>query len=283
MASSTPQGANLLNGLRKGNKFGVGTAKLLPQAYLKFYKEWKSKPTAVHYVPKEGTWERNEVTGEVLPIQNVPIPVIYPPEHNEGIWGGEGVIKGFQKRTPYKKRVPHYWVPVLRRTVLNSVILNKYWSTIVTERTMDLIHESHGFDHYLLKTPACDLKSRLAFRIKREILEALQDKCPDVDPQKKSKILEEYSKYLEQYTPEEIEWYGYTFEEAIRKMNIKISEEKRFVPHKIEFRSRLIQQLKEAGIAEAQDSVSEGSSQSQIGESSSWLSKMNPFGKKQET
>lgn len=124
---------------------------MLPQAYLKFYKEWKSTPTPVHYIPKEGAWERDPVTGLVNPVQNVPIPVIYPPEHNQGIWGGEGVVKGFQKRNPYKKRVPHYWVPVLRRTVLYSAVLNKYWSTIVTERTMDLIHECHGFDHYLLK------------------------------------------------------------------------------------------------------------------------------------
>lgn len=48
-------------------------------------------------------------------------------------------------------------------------------------------------------------------------------------------------------------------------MNIKLSKEKTFVPHKIEFRSKLIQQLKEAGIAEAQGVVTEGSSQSQIG------------------
>lgn len=68
-----------------------------------------------------------------------------------------------------------------------------------------------------------------------------------------------------QYTPEEIEWYGYTFKEAVRKMNIKLSQEKRFVPHKVEFRSQLIQQLKEGGIAEAQGHVSDGSSQSQIG------------------
>lgn len=145
------QGANLLNGLQKGNKFGVGTAALLPQAYIKFYNEWKSKPTAVHYIPKEGTWERDELTGVTTPVQNVPIPVLRPPESNHGIWGGEAVVKGFQKRSPYKKRVPHYWVPVLRRTVLHSVVMNKYWSTVVTERTMDLIHESHGFDHYILK------------------------------------------------------------------------------------------------------------------------------------
>ncbi len=145
------QGAKLLGGFRRSGQFDTGTAALLPAAYRKFYKEWKSPQTAVHYVPKEGKWERNELTGETTPIQNVPIPVIYPKEHNNGIWGGEGVVKGFQKRSPYKKRVPHYWVPVLRRTVLHSVVLNKYWSTIVTERTMDLIHDSHGLDHYLLK------------------------------------------------------------------------------------------------------------------------------------
>lgn len=173
------------------------------------------------------------MSGLIRPVQNVPIPVIYPPEHHQGIWGGEGVVKGFQKRTPTKKRVPHFWVPVLRRTVLHSVVLNKYWSTVVTERTMDLIHESHGFDHYLLKvsgdredkqfeletkilhfhfqTPACDLKSGLAFRIKRNILQALQDECPDVDSQRKSVILEEYSKYLEQVRARTLKLLGYFF------------------------------------------------------------------------
>lgn len=225
------QGANLLNGFRKVGKFHKGTGALLPKAYKKFYQEMKAQPTAVHYIPKEGTWERNGLTGVTTPVQNVPIPIMYPPEYHQGIWGGEGVVKGFQKRNRTKKRVPHYWVPVLRRNVLHSVILNKYFSTIVTERTMDLVHESHGFDHYLLKvsdrhpgwslqldwdsfhsqTPACDLKSRLAFRIKREMLQALLDKCPDVtDTQKKTEILGEYSKYLEQvskFSPINLNWF----------------------------------------------------------------------------
>lgn len=42
-------------------------------------------------------------------------------------------------------------------------------------------------------------------------------------------------------------------------MNIKLSNENaKPVPHKIEFRSKLIQQLREAGIAEAQEIASEG-------------------------
>lgn len=67
-----------------------------------------------------------------------------------------------------------------------------------------------------------------------------------------------------QYTPEEIEWYGYSFNEAVQKMNRKIEDERQIVPQKIEFRSRLIQQLKEAGIAEAQG-TGDGTSQTDIG------------------
>lgn len=278
MASTTSQGALRLHGYRKVSKFETGIGKLLPPAYLKFYNEWRrTKPTPVHYIPKEGKFERNAY-GVVKPIQNVPIPVLYPDQHHQGIWGGEGVVKGFQKRSPYKKRVPHYWVPVLRETVLHSVILNKYFSTVVTDRTMDLIHENLGFDHYILKTPACDLKSRLAFRLKRKMLQALKDNCPDVDANARPDILKEYSQYAEKYTPEEVEWYGYTFEEATFKMMTQLEKEheESIVPLKIVFRRRLIEQLREAGVAEAQ---SDGADK-EIGETSTWLSKMNPFGKK---
>ena len=32
------------------------------------------------------------------PVQNVPIPIFYPPEADEGLWGGVGIIKGFTKK-----------------------------------------------------------------------------------------------------------------------------------------------------------------------------------------
>lgn len=133
-----------------------------------------------------------------LPIQNIPIPVKYPPEHNNGLWGGEGVVKGFQKRTPYKRRVPHFWVPVLKRSVVYSEVLNKYMSVVVTDRTMKLIHENYGFDHYLLKTPACDLKSLLALRLKRQILQNLSNNCPayDAQPEKQQEVFNRYKEYL---------------------------------------------------------------------------------------
>lgn len=195
------------------------------------------------------------------------------PEEGHGqIWGGEGVVKGFQKRSPYKHRVPHFWVPVLKRSVVYSAILDQYLSVVVTDRALRLIHESHGFDHYLLKTPACDLKQLLPLKLKRELLTALQNGCPDLkdNPTKQTSILDEYKKYLEQYTPEEIDWYGYSFNEALKKLQeIKLAESKP-VPYKKIFRQKLIEQLKTAGVAEAQDVETE---------TKSWMSKLNPFSK----
>lgn len=51
---------------QKSGIFDKGISALLPEAYKKFYKEWKlTEPTAVHYIPEEGRYKRNEQTGEV--------------------------------------------------------------------------------------------------------------------------------------------------------------------------------------------------------------------------
>lgn len=42
-----------------------GTAALLPEAYKKFWKEWKTPPSAVHYIEQKGKYVRNEETEEV--------------------------------------------------------------------------------------------------------------------------------------------------------------------------------------------------------------------------
>lgn len=253
--TKSPQGAKLLTGLQRSNRFTFGLGEKLPPAYRKFYAEWKlAKPAAVHYVPRDGQFERDARTGLVHPVQNVPLPVLYPPEHNAGIWGGEGVVKGFQKRGQTKRRVPHYWVPVLRRTVVHSRVLDRYMSIVVTDRTLTLIHDAHGFDHYLLRTPACDLKSELALQLKRQILHALQAKCAHIvdDETRRAQLLHEYGRYLEQYTAEEIEWYGLTFAEAIAKIKQVLSEQERIVPHKVLLRGKLLEQLRAAGVREAQ-------------------------------
>lgn len=84
-------------------------------------------------------------------MQNVPIPVLYPNECHQGLWGGEGIVKGFQKRDPTRRRVPHFWFPTLLRSVVYSEILDKHMTIIMTQRALDLIHENYGLDHYILK------------------------------------------------------------------------------------------------------------------------------------
>lgn len=84
-------------------------------------------------------------------MENIPIPLKFPPESHKGLWGGEGVIKGFQKRDQYRTRIPHFWVPNLKKSAVYSEILDKTFSVTVTERTIDLIIDNQGFDNYLLK------------------------------------------------------------------------------------------------------------------------------------
>lgn len=105
---------------------------------------------------------------------------------------------GFQKRDLNRRRVPHYWVPVLKRTVVRSEVLNTHLSVTVTDRTIRLINDHYGFDHYLLKNPACDLVSMLALKLKKQILTELMNGCPRYahDPAKQREVYDEYKTYL---------------------------------------------------------------------------------------
>ncbi|KAH0947105.1 hypothetical protein HN011_003574 [Eciton burchellii] len=258
--------------LKKSSRWHKGIGTCLPKEYKKFWTEWKyQQPTAVHYIEKKGSYERNEKTGEVRPIQNVPLPVIYPKKMHEGIWGGEGIVQGFLKKGKYKRRVPHFWIPILKNSVVYSEVLDTYMRITITDRTMTLIHENYGFDHYLLKTPAYDLKSLLALKLKRKILIALADKTlyPE-DPKKRAEVYDKYKQYLEAYTREEIEWYGLTFYEASKKyIRMQDTTPK---PLKIQYRSELIAKLKENKIREAENVEVVTPKQS-----STWLDKLNPF------
>ncbi|XP_019866841.1 39S ribosomal protein L28, mitochondrial [Aethina tumida] len=277
----TSQSLKTLGLFKKPGLFDKGLGALLPQAYKKFYKEWKeTQPTAVHYIPEEGMFKRDDITGEVHPIQDNPIPVLYPREHNQHIWGGEGIIQGFQCRSRNKRRVPHFWVPILKRSVVYSEVLNEYISVIVTDRTLNLINDHFGFDHYLLKTPACDLKALLPLAIKRKILQALEQGCPAYanSPEKQNKIVQKYQKYLSAYSSEEIKWYGYSFTEACRILQESLDQKAaaEIVPLKHIYRAQLIQKLKNNEL----DLQSSGLDETKTG---SWLQKINPFSKKHET
>ncbi|XP_018331751.1 39S ribosomal protein L28, mitochondrial [Agrilus planipennis] len=268
------------NIISKIKKFDKGIGARLPEAYKKFYKEWQlTEPSAVHYIPEEGNWKRDEVTGEVFPVQNFHIPLQFPPEAENHIWGGEGVVQGFQKRnTKNNRRVPHFWVPTLKRSVVYSEVLDNYMSVIITDKALNIIHEHYGFDHYLLKTPACDLRLLLPLRLKRKILEELQNGCPAYqnNPEKQKAVLSRYSQYLTAYTAEEIEWYGYTFQEACAKLEKSLEAQNRPVPLKQIYRTKLIEKLH-------QNAASNEEVNQEITKTVSWIEKINPFGKKHET
>lgn len=145
------QGAKSLFGWKKPTIFDTYPGNLLPKEYKRFFDEFNAEPKPVHYIPNNNKYERNEKTGEVKPVQNIPIPLYKVPEQNLGIWGGEWVIKGFQKRDIKRRRVPFFWVPDLKKSVVHSVILNRYMSVVVTNRTIDLINQHCGFDNYILE------------------------------------------------------------------------------------------------------------------------------------
>ena len=90
----------------------------------------------------------------------------------------------------------------------------------------------------------------------------------------------------------------YLCEAKRRKLQKQLREAEKVVPHKLEFRGKLIEQLRQAGISEAgklerPDALAAGSSAEhkdsdiealtklESSPSSSWLSKINPFGKKE--
>lgn len=85
------------------------------------------------------------------PIQNHPIPLKFPKEVHKGLWGGEGIVQGFVKKASDARRIPRFWVPQLKKSVVYSEILDKYMNMTVTIRALELIHQHYGLDHYILK------------------------------------------------------------------------------------------------------------------------------------
>lgn len=269
---SVKQFSQRLYYLPKITRWTKGIGAELPEEYKKFWKEWKlQEPTAVHYIKQEGSYIRDEKTELIQPVQNIPLPLCYPKEFHEGLWGGETVIQGFTKKHRFARRYPRFWFPQLIKSVVYSEVLDTYMSAVVTNRTIHLINEHYGFDHYLLKTPACDLKSELALKIKRKILIALADKTlyPN-DSAKREEVYNKYKEYLTAYTREEIEWYGLTYKEACKKWTKQKQEQElqQMQPLKIKFREELIAKLKEEEAKKAEE---------KLAASSTWNLKWNPF------
>lgn len=179
-------------------------------------------------------------------VNDPPIDVVYPKEADEGIWGGEGVVKGFVKERNFNGLYySKWWWPKLFLSVHYSEILDKYMKVVVTERTNVLVDKCQGFDNYLLRTPVEDLKSRLALRLRRKMLISLarEDYYPD-DPKMHQYIKE---KYADCVVPlEEAEWFGLTTTEALTKLKateaLELAEQNR--PLKELYTMQLLEQIK---------------------------------------
>lgn len=185
------------------------------------------------------------------------------------------MIEGY--RSPahrFETHVPDFWIPRLLDHIVYSEVLDIYLNVTVTQRTIDLIHEHFGFDAYVLETRACDLNSLLACQIKRKILLSLYDKTlhPD-DPAKRDRMLSKYQKYLEGLSREDIEWYGYSTQEAEEKLLALEHEraERDQVPLKVVYRREMIEELNQMKL-DGEFNLPEEKEKSLLG-------KFNPFSK----
>jgi len=226
----------------------------------------------VHYHVDERKFVADKY-GNPVRVQNVPIPVIYPREANDGLWGGEGIVAGFRKKedNPMKPRNARIWLPYLTKRILYSEILDRWMAITVTRRTMDLIESSCGFDNYILSTPENELCSKLGMTLKREMLRALVDKSMySNDQARRDAVYEKYRKY--EIPAEEVEWIGLSLYEAEMKQN-ELEEAERvrnLRPLKDVYADKLFLELSEKFALQAKL------------QPQSWLGKLNPFQDKKE-
>lgn len=203
-------------------KLKQGIYARLPKHYLRSLEE-KREPIPVHFRPLGVNYRRNPDTGAKERVQDVPIPIYYPPHSFLELWGGEGYIRGYRYANNNKMspRIPKTWKPQIFTRELYSEILDHKFTIKVTMRTLDLIDAAYGFDFYILKTHKVDLNSKLGMDLKRGMLLRLARKDTELypeDPVKRDKI---YNKYKQFEVPEEeAEWVGLSLEEAVEKQRL---------------------------------------------------------------
>ncbi|CAB3405530.1 unnamed protein product [Caenorhabditis bovis] len=260
----------------------------LPDHYKRRY--WNNlllDRTPVHYRPPTSCLAWDAVKQTEVELEENPIVGIHPPEADNGLWGGERIVKGWIESAPYtkKKVLPRYWVPKLyfpslKTVVLFSEILNKYMKVTVTERAMRLIDEHYGLDLYILETSELDLDSKFANKLKRELLLTLARKSYYTDDEEmKNYIEKKYARFV--IPEEEAEWVGLDLNEAARKQQ-DLEDSQAPVPLKYKFEHELVSRLREGSdesLSELESEDAPAYTESKFGEK--LLGKyMNPIGKK---
>jgi len=237
--------------------WSVGLKSRLPMHYKRRYIEkFMRDPAPVHYRPDLRDYFADEF-GVPTRVQNIPIPVFFPKESNDMLWGGEGIIAGFSRKKKQKlPMAPRIWMPRLSSRVFHSEVLDVFLRATVTGHTLQCIDNNHGFDHYILSTPEVDMQSLLGMRLKRKMLLALANKTlyPN-DPAKREEVYAKYEKYV--IPADEAEWVGLTLYEAERKQNnVEEAERaKNIRPLKEVYAEELVQKLQNAALSQAPKSV----------------------------
>jgi len=236
--------------------WNYGLKKNMPQHYKDYHNLWRQGPQEhIHSRPKQARFEKDE-WGEIHPVQNPRIYVVYPDKFHQGLWGGEGVIKGMLKREDknhrnFKPPPAKYWWPTLFEGVVHSEILDKHIELICTKRGIRLVDEAAGFDKYLLSTPANEVFATGLLRIKRELLLALADKERfTTKAGGKSEVYDKYQQWA--VGREEADWHGLTLEEAKKKQaRIEAEQvERETVPDKMRYRKELVEMLRSGKMEE---------------------------------
>lgn len=248
----------------------------LPKHFkLRYIDKHMREPVAVHFIPDTRKYKVDRHK-QMQPVQNVPVPLIFPREADEGLWGGEAFLQGMRKKgdDPHKPRVWRLWRPFLMPRVFYSEILDEWLTITVTLRTLDLVDEVAGFDHYILSTHEVDLRSRLGMKLKAKMLQRL------ADGNLREEIQEKYAKYM--IPEEEIEWVGLSIEEAERKQEeLEEAQHRASIrPMKEKYMQDLIERMKNKSLgAEVED---EDGALPAFTSSGGWqdkLADMNPFKK----
>ncbi|XP_013878303.1 large ribosomal subunit protein bL28m [Austrofundulus limnaeus] len=199
-------------------KMKQGIYARLPEHYLKSLE--KTEPPPVHWKPLGVKYRISPKTGEKERVQDVPIPIYYPPESQDGLWSGEGWILGhkYARNDKMRPRSKKIWkVQHFKREFYSEIIDHKF-TIDVTMRTLDLIDAAFGFDYYILKTPKEELNSKLGMDLKRAMLLRLARKDTQLYPDDPVKREAVYNKYKEFEIPEEeAEWVGLSLVEAVEK------------------------------------------------------------------
>ncbi|XP_005655184.1 39S ribosomal protein L28, mitochondrial isoform X1 [Sus scrofa] len=209
-------------GLWKQLRLWEGIYSRLPRHYLRSLEEART-PTPVHYRPHGAKFKINPKNWQRERVEDVPIPVHYPPESQLGLWGGEGWVLGhrYVNNDKLSKRVRKVWKPQLFQRELYSEILDKRFTVTVTMRTLDLIDQACGFDFYILKTPKEDLCSKFGMDLKRGMLLRLARQDPQLHPDDPARRAAIYDRYKAFVIPEaEAEWVGLTLDEAVEKQRL---------------------------------------------------------------